>query len=743
MSFDLSKLNVVQKKAVELTEGPIMILAGAGSGKTRTLVTRIAYLLNEKRTSPHQLLALTFSNKAAREMRERVSLDVECDIGSLQITTFHSFCAKVLRSEATYLGLSRSFTIYDDSESKAIVKLLLDRRGISPKEVNPYDILHYIDHYKNNGYYVGRASENAPKSVDEFYEYFEEYESELARANAIDFGGLITAVIQLFEKFPEVSNRYSERFKYILVDEYQDTNRAQFELVTLLCGKRKNICVVGDEDQSIYSWRGADIRNILDFEKSFPDVMILKLEQNYRSSKTIIEAASAVIEKNTMRKGKQMWTENPDGDAIIIVECFNDKDEAEYIAKSILKYKREEIEAKEMAVFYRSNAQARLIEDAFRKHRINYRVIGGVRFYERKEIKDVLAYLRLVINDKDSLALSRIINIPARGIGATTLRKLEMEAINKNTSLWDVIANVVDYSEEFAHIKLSAKIKSALSEFVHLVTEVRILNQNKVKPSLIYDKVLHESGYYAFLKSHKDIETLARLENLDELFNAITQFEEANPLLDLSGFLETITLDTASDEEKDPHEDQGEVSLMTVHGAKGLEFSHTFLIGAEENIFPSFRSIESGPMGLEEERRLFYVAMTRAMEKLTITFAQGRMLFGQLKFNGPSRFIDEIPKRYYSWERLKSFDQHPQFKTEAHQHEHSQETHYDDEVIYQVRETFHLAKYPKGSLIIHSLYGKGLVLSTEGNGAEEKVLIKFHDGQQKKFMVKYAPIHLA
>ena len=765
MNVNLNSLNPVQREAVLNTDGPIMILAGAGSGKTKTLVTRISYLLEDKNVSAHQLLALTFSNKAAREMRERIATEVSIDVGALQITTFHAFCAKLLRSEANFLGLSRNFTIYDEGESKAIVKSLLERRGISTKETNPYDILTYIDALKNNGYYPGRvmAEGGGADSSDEFFEYFEEYESELHRANALDFGGLITAVIQLFEKFPDVLKRYQHRFVYILVDEYQDTNRSQFQLIHMLCGKHKNICVVGDEDQSIYSWRGADIRNILDFEKVFPDVNILKLEQNYRSSKTIIEAASCVIEKNTLRKGKHMWTQNPDGDAIEIIECFNDKDEAEFIAQETALLNRQGVSYKEMAVFYRSNAQARQIEDALRKYKINYRVVGGVKFYERKEIKDMLSYLRLIINSKDSLALSRIINTPARGIGATTLRKLEIEAINLNTSLWEILVKVVENHGEFSHIKLSAKVKSSLSEFVTLISELKTLDENKVKPSLIYEKVLHESGYYSFLKANKDYETLARLENLDELLNAITQFEDSYEVPTLSGFLETITLDSNTEFDEGAKVKDGEISLMTVHGAKGLEFTHAFVVGAEENVFPSYRSVDGGEVAMEEERRLFYVAMTRAMIKLYITFAQGRMLFGQVKFNGPSRFIDEIPEKLYQWKKLKSSQGEQSFgqsfsqpsgytrggQKEYDPYDQSQESHYqDEEVVYQIKDTsppksFYQPKFPKGSKVVHSLYGAGSVEESEGSGADEKVLIKFSDGNKKKFMVKFAPIVLA
>jgi DNA helicase-2/ATP-dependent DNA helicase PcrA len=763
---NINGLNPVQKEAVLQTDGPVMILAGAGSGKTKTLVTRITYLLDEKNLSPHQLLALTFSNKAAREMRERIAAELpHLDIGTLQITTFHAFCARLLRSEANYLGLSRNFTIYDEGESKAIAKSLLERRGISTKEINPFEILAYIDTLKNNGFYPGRVmAEGAADPTDEYFGYFEEYESELHRANAVDFGGLITAVIQLFEKFPEVLSRYQNRFHYVLVDEYQDTNRAQFELVRMLCGKRRNICVVGDEDQSIYSWRGADIRNILDFEKIFPEVKVLKLEQNYRSSKTIIQAASCVIEKNIMRKGKQMWTDNPEGDAIEIIECFNDKEEAEFVAQEVAKIHREGVPYKEMAIFYRSNAQARLLEDSLRKYKIHYRVVGGVKFYERKEIKDMLSYLRLIINAKDSLALSRIINVPARGVGATSLRKLEIEAVNGNTSLWDIIERIVSGREDFSHIKLSAKIKSSLSEFVTLINELRVMDDNKVKPSTIYEKVLHESGYYAFLKANKDYETMARLENLDELLNAITQFEESTPMPSLQGFLETITLDANSEFDEDAISNQGQISLMTVHGAKGLEFTHAFVVGAEENVFPSYRSVDSGDNAMEEERRLFYVAMTRAMKKLYITFAQGRMLFGQVKFNGPSRFLDEIPEALFSWKKLSSSSRSNEFHSswggrhddDYDPYDQSQETKYDDEpVVYRVKETsyssaksapketWHQPKFPKGSSVIHSLYGKGKVEESEGSGSDEKVLIKFADGARKKFMVKFAPITLA
>ena len=742
VKFD--QLNRAQQKAVLANEGPVMILAGAGSGKTRTLVSKISYLIENLHISPFQVLALTFSNKAAREMRERVAKAVSDDIGALGITTFHAFCARVLRSEASYIGLSQNFTIYDTSESKAIVKQILSRHGISTKEINPKEILFYISEVKNIGYYLGAKDfEEAIDKNDPYFGYFTEYESELAKSNAVDFGGLINGVIQLFEKFPDVLKKYQDRYKYLFVDEYQDTNRAQFKLLCLLAEKCLSVCVVGDEDQSIYSWRGADINNILDFEEYFPGVQTLKLEQNYRSSKIIIDAASCVIGRNMHRKGKEMWTDNDEGDCVEIIECHNDKSEAEFISDKIIKLKRNGVDTEEVAVFYRTNAQSRIIEDSLRKNNIAYRVVGGVKFYERKEIKDLLAYIRVVVNPKDSLAFSRIINVPSRGIGTTSLRKLESAAIKDGLSLPAIANAVIDQRENYQDLKFSAKVRSSLSQLNTLFNESSLMDQEGISPSTIYEKLLHESGYYDFLKASKDYESMARIENLEELGNAISQYEESDQKPSLSGFLETVTLDTSNDEGiENEDQESREVSLMTIHGAKGLEFSYVFISGAEENIFPSFRSIEdAGGHGVEEERRLFYVAMTRAMNKLYICFAQGRMLFGQLKFNGPSRFINEIPEKYYIWRKLTTGGSsiHSGFQKEDEWDDFNQETNYEEMETVKV-----IAKpsqeYKKGMKVLHSLYGQGVVNSSDGFGNEEKVVIRFTDGATKKFLVKFAPL---
>ena len=731
-----------------MTDGPVMILAGAGSGKTRTLVARIQYLLEEKRVSPFQVLAVTFSNKAAREMRERLAVSTQVNIGALQVTTFHAFCARLLRMEATYLGLSKNFTIYDDGESQSIIKAIMAKRGMNQKEISPYTIAAFIDGLKNLGYYTGLAkTEDVEKYAEDkrLFDVFMEYESELHRSNAIDFGGLITGVLNLFRNYPEVLQKYQSKFKYVLVDEYQDTNRAQFELIRLLSFQHRNICVVGDEDQSIYSWRGADIRNILDFEEIFPEAKLIKLEQNYRSSKRIIEAASQVISRNLARKGKNMWTDNEMGDEIRIVECRDDKAEAELVGAEIKKLAQGGVSLKDIAVFYRNNAHSRPIEDALRKEKFPYRVVAGMKFYDRKEVKDMISYMRVVVNKKDSLALTRIINTPARGVGATSLRKLEDEAVRLQLSLFELIEKIVEEPHEFKHLSLSGKVNSAISQMVHLIQEVQVMETNNHLPSHGYEKLLNESGYFDFLKADKSYEGAARLENLEELLSAIRQYEESEEESpSMMRYLENITLDTSTTTEGP----QDQVSLMTVHGSKGLEYPYVFLIGIEENIFPSYKSLEVGATALEEERRLFYVAMTRAMKHLTITFAQGRMLWGSLKFNGPSQFLHEIPSSYYRWDfyqtgskkaEFNNFDSYDDFD----QSPKDEETYYKDKVYQQKKAVSHKNNYPSGSKIVHALYGEGTVLDSEGLGHDEKVTILFRDGIRKKFMVKFAPLQRA
>lgn len=746
--MNLDFLNESQREAVLHTDGPVMILAGAGSGKTRTLVARIQYLLEEKRVSPFSVLAVTFSNKAAREMRERLASNTQLNVGALNVTTFHAFCAKVLRMEATYLGLSKNFTIYDDGEQQSIIKAILNKRGINQKELSPYTVAAFIDGLKNLGYYVGLTrNEDVEKYAEDrrLFDIFIEYEAELHRSNAVDFGGLITGVLNLFKSFPEVLQKYQQKFRYVLVDEYQDTNRAQFDLILQLSSHHRNLCVVGDEDQSIYSWRGADIRNILDYENVFPEAKLIKLEQNYRSSKKIIEAASEVIARNIARKGKSMWTDNDEGDEIRIVECRDDKAEAELVANEIKKIHNEGVSLKDVAVFYRNNAHSRTIEDALRKEKFPYRVVAGIKFYDRKEIKDMLSYMRVVVNKKDSLALTRIINTPARGVGATSLRKLEDEAVRLQLSLFELIEKIVESPSEFKHLSLSGKVQSAIYQMVHLIQEVQILEANNHPPTFSYEKLLNESGYYEVLRADKSYEGAARLENLEELMSAIKQFEESDTEPNLTKFLEAITLDTSVNE-GDASE---QISLMTVHGSKGLEYPYVFLIGIEENIFPSYKSLETGPVALEEERRLFYVAMTRAMKQLTITFAQGRLLWGSLKFNGPSQFLHEIPSKYYRWDFYQTGSKRDPSQMYSRSYDdfdqrvsaEAEDSVFYREKVYQTKKPVGTtSNYPSGSKIIHALYGEGTVLDSEGLGQDEKVTIQFRDGIRKKFMVKFAPL---
>ena len=744
--MNLNFLNESQKQAVLMTDGPVMILAGAGSGKTRTLVARIQYLLEEKNVSPFQILAVTFSNKAAREMRERLAHNTQINVGALNVTTFHAFCAKVLRMEAVYLGLSKNFTIYDDGESQSIIKASLTKRGINHKELSPYTVAAYIDGLKNLGHYLGlpRTPEVEKYAEDKrLFDLFMEYEAELHRSNAIDFGGLITGVLNLFRSFPEVLLKYQQKFKYVLVDEYQDTNRAQFELIQQLSHLHRNICVVGDEDQSIYSWRGADIRNILNYENVFPEAKLIKLEQNYRSSKKIIEAASEVISRNVARKGKQMWTNNDDGNEIRIVECRDDKAEAEFVGQEIRKLHQDGVSLKDVAVFYRNNAHSRTIEDALRKEKFPYRVVAGIKFYDRKEVKDMISYMRIVVNKKDSLALTRVINTPARGVGATSLRKLEDEAVRIGVSLFELLEKIVEIPSDFKHLSLSGKVQSAIYQLVHLIQEVQVLESQNHSPSFSYEKLLNESGYYDVLRADKSYEGAARLENLEELMSAIKQFEDSEGTPNLTKFLEAITLDTTVTEENSTDL----ISLMTVHGSKGLEYPYVFLIGVEENIFPSYKSLELGPVALEEERRLFYVAMTRAMKQLTITFAQGRLLWGSLKFNGPSQFLHEIPSKFYKWDFFQTGSKKSHFDNYASFNEFDQTSSNSDEGVFYKEKVYQTKRpastnsnYPSGAKIIHALYGEGTVLDSEGMGQDEKVTIQFRDGMKKKFMVKFAPL---
>ncbi len=703
----LEGLNESQKDAVLAENGPMMILAAAGSGKTRTLVTKIGHLIKQGKVNKYELLAMTFSNKAAREMRERISSSLGMEKGPLNITTFHSYCARFLRKEGRAIGLDEKFTIYDDSESKTLVKTLVERRGLVVKDTPIMGILYYIQSLKNQGYYIGKEDNSIDKK-DEWFSFFSEYENELIKANATDFGGLLTSTLKVLEENEDIQKRYRQKYKYIFIDEYQDTNRCQFFLLTKLCHSNSNVCVVGDEDQSIYSWRGADINNILQFDNFFSSSKLFKLEQNYRSSKNIIEAASFVIKKNIQRKGKEMWTDNEEGSLIDVVCCESDRGEADYVVDQIVALKKKKAPLRDIAVFYRNNAQSRLIEEGLLKRQIPYRVIGGIKFYDRKEIKDLLSYLKLIINPADSLSLSRVINLPTRGIGKKTFERIESLALDLNISLFESIKKILD---DKGLVKLTKKVSEGLKDFVSIIEE-GIENSREVPPSRLISWLVKRSGLLDMYKLNKTIEAKSRIENMEELVNSAIQMEEVNESLSLLTYLEQITLNRDTIEDSST----GEVSLMTVHGSKGLEFPYVFVIAVEEEIFPSSRSLQEDSSNLEEERRLFYVAMTRAMKKLTLSFCYGRMLFGQVMYQSPSRFISEIPEEYINKVNLSdSIDLNREKKSEH-------------------------CTYDRGEIVYHKLYGEGIVLESVGYGREEKVLIRFEGGAKKKFMVKFAPI---
>jgi len=707
-----SQLNENQQICVEYSTGALMMLAGAGAGKTKTLIAKIVYLLENIDVSPYEVLALTFSNKAAKEMRSRLAEHLPA-LGQNyrnvpMLSTFHSFCAYILRQECELLGLSKNFSIYDDGDSEAIIKALLNRRNISTKQLSPKLIANFIDRCKNRGLgiHVSEQHRHHEPLVEQFlhdsflsrdplYSYFVEYQQELMRANALDFGGLINAVI---------------------------------ELLFLLAKKANHLCVVGDEDQSIYSWRGADISNILDFEKYYSDYKLIKLEQNYRSSSNIINAASKVIEHNIHRKGKKMWTDNDKGELIDIRACRDDFDEATNVVNTIENHAVRGMRFDDMAILFRSSASSRSLEDELRKKRIPYRMVGGIKFYERKEVKDLLAYLKLLVNPADNISLSRIINVPVRGIGATTLKKVEEFAHLREQSLFKTLELILENPS--ATMKLPTKAKNGVDEFVDLMNSLRAKLPHQTVTEF-FQEVLKATGYKQDLLSSQDADAQERWNNLEQLYNALATYqnfeESVGEKATIEGFLQTITLDQNTDDAQ-----YGVVSLMTVHAAKGLEFPLVFIISVEEGSFPSYQSLEKGETALEEERRLFYVAMTRAKSKLQLSYARGRMLWGQVRNYDPSQFLSEIPLEYAVWKTGKNELVNNQFNQDKGRRVDRSSSQIE---VHQSIVSF---TYPKGALVEHTTYGAGTVMGGEGSGDDEKVMIKFHHGSLKKFMVKYA-----
>lgn len=670
----IDDLNKEQQKAVLETEGPLLILAGAGSGKTRVLTTKVAYLIEEAGISPYNILAITFTNKAAKEMSNRLYRLIGDKAKNVQVSTFHSFGVKILRENFKYLGYDKNFIIMDSEDSISVIKKILKEKGIDPKIYNPNAIKNKISSCKNEMMspkdYEKYVASDFEKIVLLVYEL---YEDTLKKNNSIDFDDLLILPIKLFRENPNILQNYQERFQYILIDEYQDTNEAQYILTKMISAKYRNICCVGDIDQSIYSFRGANYKNILNFETDYKDAKTIKLEQNYRSTTNILDAANDVIKNNKERKDKKLWSDKGTGDKITYYRAFNGIDEAQYVAREIKNLINNGIEYENIAVLYRTNSQSHVIEEEFLKNKIPYKIVGGIGFYSRKEIKDVLAYLRLIYNEKDNISLLRVINTPKRGVGSKTISNLIEKANNEGKSIYEVIVSGKEL------------------EFKNIIEKLKKFSESLTITELV-DKILDITRIRKEYESDKTLESDIRLENLEELKTVTRTFEEKEGIVSLEDFLYEVSLVSDVNEYD---EDKNRVSLMTVHSVKGLEFDYVFITGLEEGIFPHMNSLMNNS-DLEEERRLCYVAITRAKEKLYLVNARLRMMFGHDCTNLPSRFIGEINK-----DLLDGYVSEDNFKEEKIDIE---EKFYKDDVDYK-----------KDDYVYHEIFGQGKVINVSGS----------------------------
>ncbi|HEX3238149.1 MAG TPA: UvrD-helicase domain-containing protein [Gaiellaceae bacterium] len=706
----LADLNAAQREAVLHTEGPVLVVAGAGSGKTRVLTRRIAHLLGAVGVKPPEILAITFTNKAAGEMRERVQDLVGPPARAAWVMTFHSACGRILRREAQRLGYRSNFTIYDQADQIRLVKRCLEELERDPKRFTPRGIHSQISNAKNT--LVG--PEDYTERVASFYdqtvaEVYDLYQKRLFASNAVDFDDMLFLTVDVLERFPEAREKWQEAFRYILVDEYQDTNHAQYRLLQLLAEKHRNVFAVGDPDQSIYGFRGADIRNVMEFEQDFPGSYTIALEQNYRSTQHILDAANGVIRHNRERKEKNLWSELGDGDPVRVVEVEDEHAEARYVAAEIALLVEEGFNGADVAVFYRTNAQSRVLEDVLVRQGIAYQVIGGPRFYERAEIKDLVAYLQVLDNPYDAVSLLRIANRPRRGIGDTTLARLQTWADQREISLWEATAEA-----EMAGV--GAAPQKALKSFRATIESLMSAAQEFEVPELI-DEVLARSGYMESLEAERTIEAQGRIENLQELVSVAREWREQTEDTTLSAFLQEISLYSDQDAIRG---DGSLVTLMTLHNAKGLEFRAVYLIGMEEGIFPHSRSIEE--QGIEEERRLCYVGMTRAQERLTLLHASSRMLYGGRNHNLPSRFLDELPDSHIERERLRP----------------ASWSSYGAPRQSQIAPQENVPDLSTGDSVRHSTLGEGVVVRIEPGGL---VTVRFaEDGSERKLMLDYAPL---
>ena len=738
--MDLAKLlNPQQLEAVEATEGPVLILAGAGSGKTRVITYRVAHLIENRGVRPEQILAVTFTNKAADQMKFRIRNLLRAPrSGDPLISTFHSFCVRLLRREIEALNYTRGFTIYDQADQLHVVRAAMKDLKVDDRLVTAKTIQSRISHAKNHG----KTAQNlVDDSWEPSWEYtanvFNEYDKRLRKSNALDFDDLLIKTVELFDKFPAAAEKYSARFQYSMVDEYQDTNRQQYRLVRHLTRVHDNICVVGDEDQSIYSWRGADIQNILSFEKDFPRVRIIKLEQNYRSTKNILAAAGAVVANNEMRKGKSLWTQNPSGELITYMESADAEEEAMYVADRLLYHQKADPSAR-MAVLYRTNFLSRVLEEKLRRYNMKYKIVGGFSFYERAEIKDMISYLTVSLNPHDSVNLLRVVNMPPRGIGKTTTDTLEELAIERGASIWDAIEIAV------REARLPMRTVRALEVFYKMVAEF-VQAAEEFSNAALLDKIITGTKYLEMLQEEGTEESENRIENIRELLTAAEESHERGEKL--RDFLDYAAL--VSDQ--DAYDEASPISLMTLHTAKGLEFPVVMIMGLEDGLFPHSRSImEAGQ--LEEERRLFYVGMTRAEHKLYLTSARFRRYFGNMdqQVSEPSRFLAEIPRELVeeAGERRRkpamkyggaSYDTvDAVMKVLGGGDKKSVPTYKQPEPKKKPAGTWTL-----GTRVKHSKYGYGTILRTEGSGDDLKLTVSFISHGLKKMIAKYAELEIA
>ena len=730
-------LNDKQREAVLHTEGPLLILAGAGSGKTRVLTHRIAYLIEECGINPWNILAITFTNKAAGEMRERVDKIVGFGSDSVWVSTFHSTCVRILRRHIDLLGYDTNFTIYDTDDQKTVMKEVIRSLDLDPKIYKERTFLGVISHAKDELISPEEFLLNAGMDYKQqlYGRAYREYQIALKKNNALDFDDLIVKTVELFRSHPEVLDYYQERFKYIMVDEYQDTNTAQFKFVSLLAQKYQNLCVVGDDDQSIYKFRGANIGNILNFEKVFPDAKVVKLEQNYRSTGNILAAANEVIKNNKGRKAKKLWTQAEDGEGIYFRQFYNGYEEAEYVAGQIRKsVKQAESRYQDHAILYRTNAQSRLFEEQFIRDNIPYRLIGGVNFYARKEIKDLLAYLKTIDNGVDDLAVKRIINVPKRGIGLTTIDKVQRFANDHDMSFFEVL-------EQADGIPELGRSVSKLKNFALTIQSFRAKAEELSLTELMED-ILEVTGYRKELELEDTDEAKARIENIDELISKVTSYEDncIDEPPTLSGFLEEVALVADID---NLEADENRVLLMTLHSAKGLEFPHVYLTGMEDGIFPSYMSIaaDNPTEEIEEERRLCYVGITRAMKKLTMSAARMRMIRGENQFNAVSRFMKEIPKEYLERGCEVRRDKIEEMPKNDSWKEVRRTFHEKPKAIQQftVTKASNL-EYDVGDRVRHIKFGEGTVADITEGGRDYEVAVDFDNFGRKKMFASFAKL---